>query len=122
MSKNSKFPTIFESLKSILSEYTDYLELVTDDPDEFYLNTRYMMKNKKVLFFGTVQIKKNYVAFHLMPVYVFPELLSNMSPELKQRMQGKSCFNFKSHDEELFDEVSSLTLAGFQQYKDAGYV
>ena len=83
MSKNSKFPTIFESLKSILSEYTDYLKLVTDDPDKFYLNTRDMMKNKKVLFFGTVQIKKNYVAFHLMPVYVFPELLSDMSPELK---------------------------------------
>jgi hypothetical protein len=40
-----------------------------------------------------VQIKKNYVIYHLMPVYLNPGLLEGMSPGLRKRMQGKSCFN-----------------------------
>jgi len=42
------------------------------------------MKNKKPMYFGSVKININYVSFHLMPVYVFPELLKNMSPALKR--------------------------------------
>jgi hypothetical protein len=52
-----------------------------------------------------------------MPVYVFPVLLKNISPELKKRMQGKSCFNFKSNDEKLFKELSGLTKDGFNRFK-----
>jgi hypothetical protein len=53
-----------------------------------------MRNGKKVIFFGAAQIKKNYVSFYLMPVYMFmfPKLLDNISPELKKHMQGKSCF------------------------------
>ena len=69
-----------------------------------------------------VQIKKNYVAYHLMPVYVFPELLSGISPELGHRMQGKSCFNFKATDQTLFRELEQITAAGYQRYKEAGYI
>jgi len=122
MSGNSLLQEIFESLQSILVEYSDELELVKDEPDDFYINTKHIMKNKKAMFFGAVQIKKNYVTFHLMPVYVFPELLSTISSELKHRMQGKSCFNFKSSDQGLFKELSELTSAGYQRYKEAGYV
>ena len=74
------------------------------------------------MFFGAVQIKKNYVAYHLMPVYVFPGLLSGISPELGRRMQGKSCFNFKAADQALFHELEQLTAAGYQRYKEAGYI
>ena len=47
-----------------------------------------------------------------MPVYVNPKLLNNISPELKRRMQGKSCFNFKKIDESLFEELAVLTKRG----------
>jgi hypothetical protein len=40
---------------------------------------------------------------------MFPDLLGNISPELKQRMQGKSCFNFKTIDERLLTELAELT-------------
>lgn len=59
-----------------------------DQPRHYSLHTRYIMKNKKPLYFGAVKIGENYVSFHLMPVYVFPELLNEISPELKRRMQG----------------------------------
>ena len=52
-----------------------------------------------------------------MPVYAFPGLLKGMSPELKRRMQGKSCFNFTAMDEQLFGELSRLTDAGFQKFR-----
>ena len=36
-----------------------------------------------------------------MPVYMFPDLLDGISPELRRRMQGKSCFNFKKAESAL---------------------
>lgn len=54
-----------------------------------------------------------------MPVYVFPELLINISPELKKRMQGKSCFNFKQVDKKLFKELEVLTKKGFDAFRKA---
>ena len=79
------------------------------------------MKNKKPLYFGSVKINKNYVSFHLMPVYVLPELLLGISLDLKKQMQGKSCFNFKSLNDELLQELKVLTERGFSSYQEAGY-
>lgn len=57
-----------------------------------------------------------------MPVYVFPDLLETISPELKEHMQGKSCFNFKTLDSDLFEELKQLTNEGYNQCQIAGYV
>jgi len=122
MSEESRFQDTFESLKSILAENADEMVLVKNEPDDFHLDTRYIMKNKQPMFFGAVRITKNYVSYHLMPVYVFSELLSDISPGLKRRMQGKSCFNFKTPDQELFKELAELTAAGYRRYEEAGYV
>ncbi len=122
MNENLEFKNIFQDLKSILVGYSDGLTLSKNEVDDFWLNTKYIMKNKKPIFFAAVQIKKNYVTYHLMPVYVFPELLLNISPELRRRMQGKSCFNFKLSDKQLYNELAELTAAGYQRYKQAGYL
>jgi len=47
-------------------------------------------------------------------------LLKDISPELKKRMQGKSCFNFKSIDKYLLKELNELTKKGFEYYKMEG--
>jgi hypothetical protein len=57
----------------------------------------------------------------LMPVYVEPKLLEGMSPELKKRMQGKSCLNFTEIDKPLFNELAALTKASFEKYKEQGF-
>ncbi len=59
------------------------------------------------MFFGAAVIKKNYVSFHLMPVYVHPDLLEGISDGLRKRMQGKSCFNFKALDEDTLAEFGA---------------
>ena len=78
--------------------------------------------NKKPMFFGAAVIKKNYVSFHLMPVYVHPELLEGISDGLRKRMQGKSCFNFKALDEDTLVELRQLTERGFEAYRQDGLV
>lgn len=113
---------IFRNLKEILVPYSSGMLVVTDKPDNFYLNTHHVMKNKKPMYFGSVKINKNYISFHLMPVYVFPELLESISPNLQKRMQGKSCFNFKATDAKLFQELKDLTQAGYGNYQKAGYL
>jgi hypothetical protein len=111
------FPTIFEQLKSILRPYAERLTLKADTADTYYIDGPYSEKWKKQLFFGSAQIKKNYVSFYLMPVYMYPELLDNISPELKKRMQGKSCFNFKKVEPKLFNELADLTQKGAEKFK-----
>ena len=59
---------------------------------------------------------KRYVSYYLMSVYAFPDLLESMSPALRRRMQGKSCFNFTRVDEPLFAELDRATKAGFEPY------
>lgn len=113
---------VFKELRSIMAPYAAKLDPKKDDPTELYVDTVYIQKNKKPLFFGAVQVKKSFVSFHLMPVYMKPELLDGMSPELQSRMQGKSCFNFAEVDKPLFKELALLTKAGFASYKEQGFV
>ena len=107
------FAITFQKLKAILQPYAPRLIVVHDTGENYYLDTPHVMKNKHRVFFGAVRTGKNYVSFHLMPVYASAELRDKMSPELKKRMQGKSCFNFKTPDEKLFKELATLTKAGF---------
>ncbi len=122
MANQERFQEVFDRLRGMLKDYTVDLVCEKDKRDNYYLNTKHLMKNKKPLFFGAVQIKKSYVSYHLMPVYVYPELLDSVSPELKRRMQGKSCFNFKSADAKLFEKLAALTKAGYEKYRSAGYL
>ncbi|WP_209391256.1 hypothetical protein [Chryseobacterium sp. RR2-3-20] len=107
----------FNRLKTLLKQFEAELTLIHDKDDNYYLNTPISDTNKKAEFFGAVQIKKSYVAFHLMPVYYYPNLLDNISQDLRDRMQGKSCFNFKEIDDKLFKELTTLTKKSFDLYK-----
>ena len=116
-----EFQKIFISLKSMLSKYEKYLTVTIDKKDSYSLDAGYNEVFKRNMFFGAVQVKKNYISVYLMPVYVNPKLLDGISPELKKRMQGKSCFNFKEINKTLFKELSDLTKKGFEFYKKNGW-
>ena len=118
MSPQTDFLMVFEQLKTILKAYAQTFSVKKDTADTYYLDGPYSEKWKKELFFGSAQIKKNYVSFYLMPVYMYPELLKDVSPQLKKRMQGKSCFNFKMMEPALFDELAELTRKGADKFKE----
>ena len=67
-------------------------------------------------YFAGVRLGRRYVSYYLMPVYTHPELLGNLSPELRRRMQGKSCFNFTRVDEPLLAELEQLTARGWARF------
>lgn len=112
--------SVFDQLKGILTPYEDQLTVERDLAGDYYLNAGIHSRTGKPLFFGAAQIKKNYVSFHVMPVYVYPELLDGISDELRARMHGKSCFNFRSADAPLFAELAALTGRGFDRYRSDG--
>lgn len=109
MNKETDFPAIFARLKAILHTYEGECKVVANTADEYTLYTPFTAHSQKELFFGGVQIKKNYVSYHLMPVYMFPMLLEGLSERLKKRMQGKSCFNLTAIDEQVLSELAQLT-------------
>jgi len=112
----------FEKLKYVLSSLDEGLEVKKDTPDYCYLNTNKKIKNKE-MFFGAVQIRKSYVAYHLYPVYMHPELLDDISDSLKKRMQGKSCFNFKKDiTDEHLSEINELTKKSYKKFRENGYM
>jgi hypothetical protein len=116
------FAVTFQALKAVLQPLEPMLVKVHDQADNYYLDTAHIQKNKQPLYFGSVRIGGRYVSFHLMPVYIFPELLDGVSDGLKRRMQGKSCFNFTTADPDLLAELTVLTNRGFARYREAGYV
>jgi len=99
---------LFDELSALLRSNAHGMHTAKDEPGNLYLEWREPDAKGKRRFFGAVQAKKSYVAFHLMPLYEQTELLNSLSSALKKRMQGKSCFNFKKRDDALFDELNKI--------------
>lgn len=115
------FKTIFAKLRMNLSSLKKGIVVKKDTGKVYYLETNIEYRDKP-MFFGAVVIHKSYVSYHLIPVYTNPALLKGISPELKKRMQGKSCFNFKKVNEKLFKEIGELTKKGYASFKKQGFI
>ncbi len=86
------------------------LEMVAPHPNPLH--------PKQPMWFGGVRSGKAYASYHLMPLYTHAALLETLSPELKKRMQGKSCLNFRAADGALFEELAALTEAAAKLYAE----
>ena len=114
-------PAIFIALKPLYTRHARKGVILHDEPGKYYLGTHEMRaKDGYRTWLGGIEIKKNYVAVHLVPVYADPSLLDGISPALMKRMQGKNCFNFKSIEPELFKEMGQLIDAGVKAFETAG--
>jgi hypothetical protein len=111
------FAAVFAGLKQVLSAFEPQLRVSVDEPRKYYLVTKANSWKGGPMFFGAVMMLKGYVSYHLLPLYACPELVKTVSPELKKRMQGKACFNFRAVDAVLFAELEKLTQAGIQKYR-----
>lgn len=74
------------------------------------------LKPGERMWFGGVRAMKTYVSVHLMPVYSHPSLAARIPATLRKRMQGKSCFNFKAEDPELFGQLEVLIREAAEVY------
>jgi len=113
------FAAAFAVLKPVLARHAKRLSVKTDTPIEYTLLTKspspYPQHKGQPMYFGSVRLGKAYASFHLMPLYMCAVLTESISPALKKRMQGKTCFNFKTEpDPELLAELNRLTESGVQ--------
>jgi hypothetical protein len=90
------FAEVFAALRELLAPFRKEVAVQTDKPGNFHTEIPSILYRGKPLYFAGIKTGKNYVSFHLLPLYYSPELLKGMSPALKKRMQGKACFNFTS--------------------------
>jgi hypothetical protein len=109
------FDAVDRRLREILAPLRSRLVATNDGPDGLTLEIR-GLEGKPYGYVAGIRRGKRYVSYYLMSVYAFPDLLDAMSPALRARMQGKSCFNFTTVDEPLFAELAEVTRAGFERY------
>lgn len=127
----AEFEMVFARLQNILKKYSGRF-IVKPDTNSKYglyakvgLATLEAWKGKlksPIMPLAWVEIGKAYVSYHLMPIYMNPKLQSSISNDLKARMQGKSCFNFKKVDEKIFRELEVLTAKGIDGFKIMGFI
>lgn len=106
------FTPVFAELRAIMLAAVKDNPVAKDAPGDLVVHTTRLDKNGKPEWFGAVAIKKTYVSYHLFPLYTDPSLGAGMSDALAKRQQGKSCFNFKTVEPELFAELAALTQKG----------
>ncbi len=87
----------------------------TDGPDGLRLELP-GLEGKPWGYVAGTRLGRRYVSYYLMSVYAHPDLVASMSPALRRRMQGKSCFNFARVDETLFAELADLTARSVERH------
>jgi hypothetical protein len=108
---------VHDRLREILVPYTDTLVATKDGPGGITLEVP-GLEGKPWGYVAGTRVGKRYVSYYLMPVYATPGLRDGLSPKLCKRMQGKSCFNFSTIDEDLFVELADVTRRGIAAYRE----
>jgi hypothetical protein len=108
------FQPLFERFKTMLQPYAERMHLAADAPGWYGVDMAPEGERDPSTWFAGTRLGKRYVSYYLMPVYVRPALLDGISPELRRRMQGKSCFNLSRVDESLLAELEALTQKGYE--------
>jgi hypothetical protein len=103
-------------LKAILAPYGSDLSVTRDGPGGMALELP-GLEGKPWGYVAGTRLGKRYVSFYLMPVYGSIGLAATISPGLRKRMQGKSCFNFTTVDEGLFAELADLAARGIPSFR-----
>lgn len=117
--KKPEFDLAFQGLRKVLKPYDKKLRLAKDKPGDYMSESKSLRYQGKPLMFAAIT-SKSYVSLHLFPVYMFPNLLDGISPELKKRMQGKTCWNFKKPEGALFAELGKVVDASFRRFEEMG--
>jgi hypothetical protein len=102
-------------LRKILQPLRPKLVATRDRPGDLALEIP-GLEGKPWGYVAGIRRGKRYVSYYLMSAYADPKVMASVSPELRRRMQGKSCFNFTHVDEPLFDELARITETTFEPH------
>jgi hypothetical protein len=104
-------------LRAIVDGYRDRLVVGS----VYNLDTLTRPNAKAHDFFAFVKPGASYVSLYLKPVYTWPDLLDDISPALRKRLQGsRTAFSFAVVDDALLAELETLVERAFIRYRKAG--
>jgi len=110
------FDVVHGRLRKIILRHRGDLAVTKDGPGGIAIEIP-GLEGKPWGYVAGTRLGKSYVSYYLMPVYATPGLVESLSPELRKRMQGKACFNFRTVDERLFAELETLTAASIPGFR-----
>lgn len=111
---------VYARLRDLMAAAADGLPVTADGDTGYSVDTGRHRADGYAYQFGGVRTGARAVSYHLLPVYYWPDLLDDVSPALRKRMQGKSCFNFTTLDETLLGELDALTRRGAERLRTSG--
>jgi hypothetical protein len=111
----ASFDAVEQRLRQILEPLLGRLVATRDRPGDLALEIP-GLEGQPWGYIAGIRRGKRYVSYYLMSVYADPKVATSMSPELRRRMQGKSCFNFTHVDEALFAELARITESTFEPH------
>ena len=117
---------IFKKLEALASTYAPPLTFQTNQISKCSLISKkpveYLGRKMPEMYFGAVQIHKGFTALYLMHIYVQPDKVEKLSPNLKKLLKGKSCFHIKHLDSELETAIKKAMDEGIACYKKLGFI
>ena len=99
-------------LRAILVPYEDVLESATIDGMEVLRRPGAKAHD----WFAGVRQKSGTVKLMLLPMHTHPELLEDISPDLRKRKTGASLLTLRAGDEALIEELEQLVQRSFDAY------
>jgi hypothetical protein len=109
----------FAALRGMLAAQSKRLVVLADKPGDYQVASATLKdRTGRPLYIAGVKTGKNYVSYHVMPLYMKTDLLTSVPPALKKRMQGKACFNFTTVDRQQLKELTTVTKAGIAAFRD----
>ena len=109
------FDSVDRRLREILEPLRSRLVATKDGPGGLSLEIP-GLEGKPWGYVAGIRRGKRYVSYYLMSAYADPKVMASMTPQLRRRMQGKSCFNFTHVDEPLFAELGRITETTFEPH------
>jgi hypothetical protein len=116
---DDRFAETFAALRAMLQRHAKRMIVTVDAPDDYQLASPTMTDRVgRPLFCAAVQIRKRYVSYHFMPIYINKALRDSLSESLKRRLQGKGCFNFTTVDARELRDLAAVTKKGIDGFKN----
>jgi hypothetical protein len=113
---------VFAALHPLLARHADSLVVAADEPGDLQVLTRKAGPSGTAMSFGAVRTGADSVVLQLGPVNSHPAVIELLSPELRERMQGRGSFAFTAQTltPEVLDELGALIDAGLARYREDG--
>ena len=123
--------SVFIALRRVLSTHVSGLRISADTPGYFCLEAEAGPATlaawggelrRKSIPVAWVKRSKSHVSYHLMALAGNTRLLERLSPALKARLHGKTCFNVRTSDLELLPEINLVTASAISAFRRAGFI